>query len=352
MTKNKIKTIVMVIAVVLVLALAGGWIAQTVVSKQNSPVLPQTEENPSGGMQLDISNATNGVKLTSALIATEDYAEYGISALSETAYSLNATVTPANAPNKNLTWALAFQNPSSSWADGKTPSDYVKLTTSGTQATLECKQAFGEPIIVTATSTVDSSKSAQCKLNYKQKITGVTFSLHNMTFNPLSGTFHYNNGLKLNECRVFPTFTETVSAEYNVAMTKSDTYTVAADALNVKFEMLPNESFINSVHDKGYEDAELLEYTVTANSDIQGVKQGYFDRAWAASIVGEPLTTELTNGLIDTFGGNVILAYTLNCYVDDMTTPVCAYPIHLDFWEVLKGYDIDAVTFDKAEIEF
>lgn len=39
MTKNKIKTIVMVVAILLCLALAGGWIAQTVVNKQKQEKL-------------------------------------------------------------------------------------------------------------------------------------------------------------------------------------------------------------------------------------------------------------------------------------------------------------------------
>ena len=34
MTKNKIKTIVMVVAIILALALAAGWIAKTVLNKQ------------------------------------------------------------------------------------------------------------------------------------------------------------------------------------------------------------------------------------------------------------------------------------------------------------------------------
>lgn len=34
MSKNTIKTIIMVVAIILCLALAGGWIAQTVVTKQ------------------------------------------------------------------------------------------------------------------------------------------------------------------------------------------------------------------------------------------------------------------------------------------------------------------------------
>lgn len=80
MAKSKIKTIIMVVAILLALALAGGWIAQTVVSKQKGTVQAEASENAKDGMQVDLDNDGNEVQLMSALIAEADYDEYGVSA--------------------------------------------------------------------------------------------------------------------------------------------------------------------------------------------------------------------------------------------------------------------------------
>lgn len=353
MTKSKIKTIVMVIAILLALALAGGWIAQTVVSKGKAPVLAQTSENAKDGMQVDLENNNNEVQLMSALIAEEDYGEYGVSALAESAYTLNATVTPDNAKNKGLIWSLSFVNPTSSWANGKTPSSYVTMTSSGTQATLSCTQAFGEPIYVTATSTVDSTKSARCTLQYKQKIASLSFNVGGLTFYPSTGGYSYDDGKKLAGCRIYPTFDEPLYDSYTITMTKSDVYTVPADNLPVKFELIPTEILLNELVESGYTEAQLLQYTVTTYGDITGKFENYLDAVWAESIAGEPLTASVRNALIDDmYGMDISPAYYLNCYIGDLSVPMRTYRLELDFSRISNVTTIDDVTFDKTEIEF
>lgn len=352
MTKNTIKTIIMVVAILLVLALAGGWIAQAVVSKQKEPVYNQAADNAKDGMQVELENNDSGIQFASARIATEDYGEYGVSALAESAYTINATVTPANSPNKSLKWALSFANPTSSWADGKTLSDYVTLTSSGTQATLSCKKAFGEPIIVTATSTANTSKSAQCRLNYKQKITDVTFELGTMTYKPMNGSFHYNKGMKYVDCKIFPTFSKEINAEYSVEIKTSTDYTIAADNIGVRFEMLPVQSFIQSIDNLGYNGAGLSEYIVTANANDAGTIEHFFDIGWAENILGAPFDVESRNEMIEELGNKVPIAYQLSCYIGNADEPVHTYRIFIDFNDVKSEYDIENVTFDKSEIEF
>ena len=47
--------------------------------------------------------------------------------------TITATVSPDNsADNTGLDWSMAFKNPSSAWATGKTLADYMTLTPSGT----------------------------------------------------------------------------------------------------------------------------------------------------------------------------------------------------------------------------
>ena len=69
-----------------------------------------------------------GISMTSKKILPAEYEEYGVSPLSEGAYTLIATVTPSNAYNKALEWSVSFVDPSSSWANGKKVTDYVTVT--------------------------------------------------------------------------------------------------------------------------------------------------------------------------------------------------------------------------------
>lgn len=73
--------------------------------------------------------------------------------------TITATVSPDNsADNTGLDWSMAFKNPSSEWAAGKTLSDYMTLTPSGTDVagsktvSVKCLKPFGEQIVITATS--------------------------------------------------------------------------------------------------------------------------------------------------------------------------------------------------------
>lgn len=101
-------------------------------------------------------------------IAAEDYAAYGIAEDAERAYVLTATVTPEDAGT--ATWTLAFANPSGAWAKGKSVSDYVVLEDLGDNtATVACRQAFGEPVVVTASA---DGASDSCTLQYERRLKG------------------------------------------------------------------------------------------------------------------------------------------------------------------------------------
>ena len=153
------------------------------------------EEQPAdeGGMQVGEAEE-NGISLTSAKIAPADYAEYGIEPLADTAFSITATVTPANATDKSITLSLAFENPGSSWASGKTVTDYVKLSTTAVQSgvpfTLTCSGEFGERITLTATANGGNNVKASTSIDYIYRFTeiGVVAGESNEE-NPYTGSF-------------------------------------------------------------------------------------------------------------------------------------------------------------------
>lgn len=142
---------------------------------KNEKVPEQTATLPDSGGAVIGEAQENGIQMMKTAIPVEEYAVYGVSEQAEKAYTITATVKPDDVSNKNIKWNLSFKNASSTWAQGKKPSDYVTVTASGTTnntAVLTCKQAFGEQILLTAVSEYDSSKSAVCTVDYEKKLTG------------------------------------------------------------------------------------------------------------------------------------------------------------------------------------
>ena len=138
----------------------------------------ETDETDKSGAVIGES-VGKGMLLASASIAPASYEEYGVSPMAETAYTLTVQITPSTVTNKNVDWAVAFSNSSSSWASGKTVTDYVTVTPASSDsltATVECKQAFGEQIIVTCTSQQNSDIKGTCTVDYYKKVKSVDFS--------------------------------------------------------------------------------------------------------------------------------------------------------------------------------
>ena len=71
----------------------------------------------------------------------------------ETTVTVKAVIEPADATNQLVDWEIAFVNPSSEWATGKTVTDYVSLDADNSlTATVTFKEAFGEQICLLYTS--------------------------------------------------------------------------------------------------------------------------------------------------------------------------------------------------------
>lgn len=87
--------------------------------------------------------------------------------------TLSATVSPETADNKSVDWSVAFVNPSSSWASGKTVTDYVTVTPTSDgalTANVNCLKSFGEQIKITVTSRANPKAEAECTLDYARRV--------------------------------------------------------------------------------------------------------------------------------------------------------------------------------------
>lgn len=95
---------------------------------------------------------------------------------SEGSYTLTATVSPGNATNKKVDWAVSWVNAGDSWAKGKQAEEYVTVSPSSdgsVQATVTCLAPFGAQIKVTCTSRSAPSVHAECLCDYVKRVTDV-----------------------------------------------------------------------------------------------------------------------------------------------------------------------------------
>ena len=133
--------------------------------------------------QIEADASTNKpIKLSQ--IARKYYSTMGIPASVESAYTLTATLEPGNSDNQRVVWTVEFVNPSSEWATGKNPANYVKAqpTVDGsTQAVVTCLQAFSEPINVIATSEDNEAATANCLCDYVKRIVGMDLEISSNT---------------------------------------------------------------------------------------------------------------------------------------------------------------------------
>ena len=184
MTSKKVNILACLLSFILGVGFGvGGYgIADKIHDKQTEPK-NQIEVTDNGGAVVN-NAAENGIRLMSEKLSPVLYAANGVSETAESAYTITATVLPEDASNKNLTWELSFKNDSSSWANGKNVTDYVTVTSSGDTnnvVVLSCDEAFGEQILLKATSVADNTKSATVTIDYVKRLLSVDMALSDGT---------------------------------------------------------------------------------------------------------------------------------------------------------------------------
>ena len=171
---------VLLLAVAVTAAITQGfknWNPYGWLDKKDAEETPAEEKF--GGMLIGDSSG-DGIAVTSIPIARANYAANDISPLAESAYTLTATVTPADASNKAVDWAVSFVNSESEWAAGKTVTDYVTVTPTADgalTANVECLEAFGEQVTVTVTSRDNAEATASCTVDYAKRMTDMAVTL-------------------------------------------------------------------------------------------------------------------------------------------------------------------------------
>lgn len=170
-TFTKFWAVLMTLVVIAVAILAGVWFSNGTLTyngggedeEETVAVAEDGSELASGGT-VPMQNMTFKSAKTLATGADAQNEEYA-------SVTLTATVTPSWA-TQDLSWSVAFSNPASEWATGKTVTDYVTVTPGETTltATVQCLQPFGEQIVVTVSADEFDDVSATCTVDFGARI--------------------------------------------------------------------------------------------------------------------------------------------------------------------------------------
>lgn len=100
-----------------------------------------------------------------------------------TSVTVHATINPSTVADtfKALDWSVAWNDPDSAWAFGKTVTDYVTVTPisdGAATATIACSQAFGEQIVLTCASRYFTSVKTTATIDYRAKVNGFSATYH------------------------------------------------------------------------------------------------------------------------------------------------------------------------------
>lgn len=308
--ESKVKKVVGGIACGLALILVGGvcggllqhhynWGAEEKPPVEETPGGEEKPEDSGGGEVSTEAGVSHGIRLAAVKLASSEYEDYGVSPLAETAYTLTATITPADAANKAVDWTIAFKNASSTWATGKTVTDYVTVmpTSEGSlTARVECKAAFGTQIVVTVTSRENRSASATCTADYQQRLLGYGFWFGN----ELNGEEAKNYFAPSSDSAEEEVLTQAVKASFNTPTTTEAGYSVKLSETYTKpiseadytpanyFEIEATEQFKDYITNVAKFDASQLPKWTSTDTEYESRRRlsAFFDENWGAALHG------------------------------------------------------------------
>lgn len=307
------------------------------------------EQTEKDGLEVEQTQSTGGVTFVSAKINPSQYEEYGIMPIADSAYTLTATLTPSDVSNKKVDFTAAWSNGASSWASGKSVSDYVTVTqaTDGAlQATLTCKQAFGEKIVVTCKSRANTSATATADLHYKQRITAYTLKITS-TGNSLS---YSSAGTKAAAYKA--DFNSTLTADITVGLTKSTVYTkenTTDTVTEVKFT--PTDGFRSAITKTGLSANTVqakTERLLDLSGSLSASLRGFLDKTFWDAIHNDSATNR--NKLITAIAGFSATAYDIALYNDD--SKVADFTLTIDSSVITGQKTVERVELNDTVIEF
>ena len=304
----------------------------------------QEEMKDSGDFEVEDVTPTPGMRLN--VVKAPVYNADGTMAVAEDSYELTATVYPEDAADKTVTYTATWSNASSAWASGKNVNDYVSVTqtTSSLTATVTCKQAFGEAIIVTVTSNSNPSAKATTTLHYRQKLKWLSLEANYGAFLPFydypaTGPSKESESLTVD-------FTQDYSGKYLVGkVVGTDVYTREEDLSNVVVTV--------EITDEFAEVLESLGIPTTISGEEQDSSRFCLDKLPLGKTFIETYgtSTEKKNQIIDAFVGFEGVAYTATVEVPGLYKSGL-FGFCLNTGAIATQKEVVSVSVDNIELEF
>ena len=345
MTMTKIKKITGILALNVAAMLLGVVCGGLLQSRTDKGIDLSTKSTEVQGGALIDEGKSNGVKLTSTKLTAKDYAANGVSAQTESAYTLTASVYPEDAANK-VDWAVSFTNAASEWASGKTVTDYVTVRTAtdgALTAVVENKAAFGEQIQVTVASRENPDVYATCHVEYLQRTESYSIALSGPDVDVNFDT----SGTK--KASIRPVFMTTRKTTLTVTTKKSAVYTRENTDQATYFTFQPETSFVDAVSKAGLNTSEIKSYEGTGTALTI---TNFFDKSYLNAISGSENAKK--NKLIDAIDGygSQNPAYRLSLYTEKGGTLIQNFAVTFDASVLVGNKFIESIGIGETELVF
>lgn len=359
--ESKVKKVVGGIACALALILVGGvcggllqhhynWGAEEKPPVEDSTGGEEKPEDSGGGEVSTEAGVSHGIRLAAMKLASSEYEAYGVSAQAETAYTLTATITPADAANKALDWSVSFTDAGDEWATGKTVTDYVTVTPSADgalTAVVENIAAFGEQITVKATSRENTSAYATCTVEYMQRTVGYQAAILPSGGGAPLFTMGANTS-NVSGCEVEVNRLLSRKAQVQLTAIKSPVYTRANTDKATYYALKPTDSFKTVF--SGDMMVSLAEFTGTAGENGVCPEINFFGSEWWSSNFGP--TPSRYNGNITKISSYSGVAYELLVYDNQGGTELAKFDVTFDASVLVGQKVVDSLVLDETEIVF
>ena len=245
------------------------------IAPKDEPVQEQPDEEAGGAVIGE--GEENGISLTSALIDPADYADYGVNALAETAYTVTITPEPADAVDTYT------------WTCDNTQQIQLSPSSDTKSCTVSCTGAFGTQATITIASAVNPDITATVTVDYVKRVESVTISVADDKIK-FGGDSEYAN-------------TITITPNYGTG-TITPEFTVTGRELKYDFTVTTRLNSTIPGFEEGYIEVSGYNYNFTGDTLSLITPYDFFVADTETSVIKHPSETQLAAAFNNSFAEN------------------------------------------------